>query len=64
MSSFFRGPRRKEIGGKEATETMNKMLVFNIYEKSRRFKSIHTCVLEQLSFPWGIGLNLKNSNGV
>ena len=33
-------------GGKDAP-TMTILLVLDIYEKSRSFKSIHTCVFEQ-----------------
>ena len=30
ISFFYREPRRKELGGKEATEMLNKIFVFDI----------------------------------
>ena len=42
IPSFF-----KQVGDKEAPETMTIILVLNIYEKLRSVKSIHTCVLKQ-----------------
>ena len=44
---FLRRPWRKEVGGKEAPETMTFLLVLDIYEKSRSFILIPTCVLKQ-----------------
>ena len=48
---LFRGPRWKQLGGKEEPETMYNFFVSDILEKSTSFISIHTCM--QSSFPPG-----------
>ena len=50
ISSFYRGPRRKELGGREATETMTKSFVHHIWEKFQI--KIYVC-LEQSPFLLG-----------
>ena len=41
---LFMGPRRKEVGGKEASQTMTKIQVLCIKEKSKSFRSIYNCL--------------------
>ena len=52
ISSFFRGPRRKELGGKEATEMMTRILSL-IFRKSQVVSKHYIHASERSSFSLG-----------